>query len=294
MSPSGLAVVGLRSPETAADVAVSIEGSPVEVASDVCALAELYLSHRFGSHVQDSLMLGSGWSQRWTASWRVDGGEVVCSVQDLASAPVSRCRPVRRFAWRAGQRHRPGLQYLVSTGRHHGFESIAEQRLLLALDFVGVRDVVAQPFRLRFRTNGEWREHVPDFLAILGDGRWLFDVRPAGRVGAKDEVCFAAAGEAALAAGWGYAVVTGWRAHVVTTLDTLSAQRRPLRDPLGCQPRLVELAVARPRSFVELAAATTCPAVARAHLVHLLWHRRLGVDCARPLGDQSLVWHGGR
>jgi hypothetical protein len=61
--------------------------------------------------------------------------------------------PVRRFAWQRGQRHRPGLQYLLSTGRHHGFESMAEQRLLLALDFAGeLVEVCSQPFHLRFET----------------------------------------------------------------------------------------------------------------------------------------------
>jgi hypothetical protein len=45
------------------------------------------------------------------------------------------CQPWRHFGWRTRQRHRPGLQFLVSTGRHHGFESLEEQRFLLALDF---------------------------------------------------------------------------------------------------------------------------------------------------------------
>jgi hypothetical protein len=41
---------------------------------------------------------------------------------------IPRQRPpatVRGFTWRAGQRHRPGLQYLLATGRMHGFESLA-------------------------------------------------------------------------------------------------------------------------------------------------------------------------
>src|SRR5436190_24121056 len=33
--------------------------------------------------------------------------------------------------------------------------------------------------------------------------------------------------------GWRYAVVTGWRPHVLTTVDTLSSQRRRLSDRLG-------------------------------------------------------------
>jgi hypothetical protein len=67
--------------------------------------------------------------------------------------PPAGCEPVRRFAWRRGQRHRSGLQFLVSTGRHHGFESLEEARLLLALNFVGdLIDVLAQPLRLRYWT----------------------------------------------------------------------------------------------------------------------------------------------
>jgi hypothetical protein len=52
---------------------------------------------------------------------------------------------------------------MVCTGRHHGFESLAEQRLLLVLDFLGVLDVVAQPCELRIVTSTGWVRHVPDF-----------------------------------------------------------------------------------------------------------------------------------
>lgn len=121
--------------------------------------------------------------------------------------------------------------------------------------------------------------------------------RASGRkIRAQDAACFAAAGEAALAAGWGYAVVSGWRPQVVTTLDTLSAQRRPLDDRLELQPAMLATVAEGPRSFAESAAATPCPALARAHLLHLLWHRQLGVDLAVPLGDRSMIWQaeGGR
>lgn len=289
VSPADSAVVGLRSAKTDG-VMPGIRRSPGVRASDTCHLAELYLSHGLSRSARSCLALGCGWVRRWTVSWRMDGGEVESPVRDLASLPVSSCRPVRGFTWRMGQRHRPGLQYVVSTGRHHGFESMAEQRLLLALDFVGVQEVVSQPLRLRFATDDGWRVHVPDFLAVLPDGWWLFDVRPEGQATARDEESFAAATEVALAAGWGYAVVAGWRPHVMTTLDTLSSQRRPLGDPLGLRPRLLELADGGPRPFSTLVAATQCPAVARAQLLHLLWHRAVGVDLGRPLGNHSLVW----
>ncbi|MGH3736538.1 MAG: TnsA-like heteromeric transposase endonuclease subunit [Micromonosporaceae bacterium] len=212
-------------------------------------------------------------------------------MRDLTSMPMVGCEPVRRFGWRAGQRHRPGLQYLVSTRRHHGFESVAEQRLLLVLDFAaGLVDVLSQPFRLRFATVDGWREHTPDFLAVTDAGTWVIDVRPGDRIGEDDRVGFAATGEVALSCGWRYAVVAGWRPHVLATVDTLSAQRRWLADPLGLQAVLLESVAGAPRRFGELVAGTAVPAVARAHLLHLLWWRRLGTDLTQPLTDGSTVW----
>ena len=265
----------------------------VLVGSDRCGLDELFLARGIGAAERGRLALGPQWARQWTSAWRVPGGEVGCAVRDLGSVPVAGCEPVRRFSWRQRQRHRPGLEFLVSTGRLHGFESLEERSLLLALDFAGtVAEVLPQPFRLRFETAAEgFLEHVPDFLAVLRDGsRWLFDVRPADLIKERDETCFAAAGEAALAAGWRYSVVAGWRPHVLAGLDALSAQRRALEDQMGLQDRLVEVASEGPATFGDLVAATPLPAVARAHALHLLWRRRLGVDLSRPLGDQSLVW----
>jgi hypothetical protein len=259
--------------------------------SSSCGVTDLYVPACVGTEARAVLTLGAGWARRWTASWRLSGAQVVCAVRDMASMRVVGAEPVRRFTWRAHQRHRPGLQFLVSTGRHHGFESLAEQQLLLALDFAGeVVDVLSQPFRLRFATADGWREHIPDFLVIDRGGRWLLDVRPAERIGPDDLVRFAATGEAALAAGWRYGVVAGWRPHVLTNLDTLASQRRPLADPLGIQPQLLEAAAQGPLPFSELVAATSYPAVARAHALHLIWHRRLAIDLARPLGDRTPIW----
>jgi hypothetical protein len=182
------------------------------------------------------------------------------------------------------------LQFLVSTGRHHGFESLAEARLLLALDFAGdLVDVLAQPFRLRYSAGGVSRDHVPDFLAFTRSGRWLIDVRPADRVGEADLVTFAAAAEVALLAGWRYAVVTGWRSGVIAALDALSAQRRPLTDRLSMAGQVEAVLAAGPSSFAAVADATTVPPIARAFLLHMLWHRRLGVDLSVPLGDASVI-----
>jgi hypothetical protein len=253
----------------------------------------MFLAYVPGQAERARLELGPGWTRRWTATWQVPGGDEVSLVRDLGPVLVAGCEPVRRFSWGRRQRHRPGLQFMVSTGRLHGFESLEEQSLLLALDFTGMAgEILPQPFTLRFGIpGGEFREHVPDFLVVAGDGsRWLFDVRPARLVKEDDATCFAAAAEAALEAGWRYSVVAGWCPNVRAGVDALSAQRRDLQDRLGLQERLLDAVSAGSAAFGELVAAMPLPAVARAHALHLLWHRRLGTDLSCPLGDASPVW----
>lgn len=145
----------------------------VLVGSDRCGLDDLFLG--YGTEAERGrLSLGPGWPRRWTGTWRISGGEVACAVRDLGEVPVAGCVPVRRFTWRQRQRHRPGLQFMVSTGRLHGFESLEERSLLLALDFTGtVEEVLSQPFRLKFETaGGDSGEHIPDF--------WLYFVTGLG------------------------------------------------------------------------------------------------------------------
>ncbi len=237
---------------------------------------------------------GPGWARRWTATWKTGKADVVCPVKDLAGAPVLSSVPLRRFSWRSGQEHRPGLECLVSTGRQHGFESLAERRLLLALDFAGgVSEVLSQPFRLRFTAEEGPGEHTPDFLALGAAAGWLLDVRPAGRIKPEDELRFAAAGQAAAAVGWRYAVVTGWRRHVMTGIETLSSRRRSMSDRLGLERQLLAGVQERPQRFVDLVEGTSLPAVARTHAIHLLWHRRLAMDLARPFKDTTWIYRAG-
>lgn len=261
--------------------------------SAACDLTDLVQMWQVTKDDRGHLALTAGWSDRWTATWKVAGREVSCPVNQMGAFPVPGCEPVRHFGWATRQGHRPGLEYLASTGRCHGFESHAEQRLLLALDFLGVAEVLSQPHRMRFGTTTlGMREHTPDFLAVFPDGsRWLVDVRPARRIEAVDAVKFAASAEAALACGWRYGVVGGWQPQVVTTLDTLSAQRRPLTDHLGLIPGLLAAAAGEPVRLAELVGQSAYPAVARAFAIHLIWHRKLAIDLARPLGDDTLVWH---
>ncbi len=238
------------------------------------------------------LALEPGWTRRWTTTWRFGRTPVVYPVRDLAEAEaeIVRSRPVRRFTWRTGQWHRPGLEYLVSTGRHHGFESFEEESLLLVADFAAdLTEALSQPFRLRFESTAGSMEHTPDFLLLTGTGPWLVDVRPGDRIRPEDALKFAAAAEAALAAGWRYSVVSGWRENVPELVDALSAGRRQLSDPIGLQGELLGAVAAGPLNFGDLVGRCSVPAVARAHAVHLMWHRRLGIDVSAPLTDTSPV-----
>jgi hypothetical protein len=262
--------------------------SRVALRSDRCGWEELLLPEPVDVG-REGLGLDGEWPGRWGVTWRSGREEISCSVRDVARLPVVDGAPIRWFSWRRGQRHRPGLEFLVSTGRHHGAESLEEARLLLALDFAAdLVDVVSQPLRLRFDAWGKRRAHTPDFLAETRSGVWLIDVRPQGLIRDADRESFAAAAEVALACGWRYAVVARWREHVVATIDALSSQRRPLSDPLGLRPGLLA-AASRGLTFGELAASSGCEPVARAQLLHLLWHRRLGVNLAEPLADRSVV-----
>ncbi|MGW2939026.1 TnsA-like heteromeric transposase endonuclease subunit [Streptomyces sp. NPDC001156] len=271
----------------------ALESAPVW--SHSCTLDDLATCYAVDAEAAARLDTGSGWGRRWTALWKASEAEVICPVQDLAGFPALASAPVRQFTWRARQRHRPGLQYLVVTGRMHGFESLAERRLLLTLDFTGeVDEVLSQPFRLRFATADGSEDHTPDFLLLLPGTAVLVDVRSAHLIKDEDAVKFAAAQRAAAAAGWRYVVVTGWRRHVAAGLDALSARRRPMADRLGLHGELLELVQERPRRFGELVDATSLPAVARAHAVHLLCHRQMAVDLAQPLGDAAWIYPVGR
>jgi uncharacterized protein YjiS (DUF1127 family) len=237
--------------------------------------------------------LKTGWLCRWSSTWRMGSGEVGRPVRDMAHVPVLSSRPMRGSTWRAKQRHRPDLEAMASTDREHGFESLEEMRLLVALDFVGASEGLSQPFRLDFAYEGGSSWHIPDYLAVIGDGMWLMDVRPMELIKGDDALKFAAAREAAAACGWRYSVVAGWRPHVWSVLDHLPSRRRPVRDLLGMRDQLLAIIGGREGrvvTFSALADATSVPYVGRANIVRLLWHRELGVDLGSPLRDSSLIW----
>ncbi|GAA2731804.1 TnsA-like heteromeric transposase endonuclease subunit [Streptomyces nogalater] len=241
------------------------------------------------------LNLDRGWSARWSATWKVGKVKRAGPVEGLNAVPLTGCVPWRGFTWRQGQFHRPGLESVLSTGRQHAFESHREDQFLAMADFTGdAEEMLSQPFLLEFQGEGGWREHIPDFLLVSRRGRWLVDVRPAGRMDDDDLMKFAATSEVALALGWGYAVVTGWRPLTWRNVDLLYSRRRPMQDRLGLKPMLLQTAraaqaLSQPLTFRALADSYEFPSLARPVILHLLWHRQLGVDLAAPFGDSSIL-----
>lgn len=67
-----------------------------------------------------------------------------------------------------------------------------------------------------------------------------------------------------------------------------------MADQLGLQHQLLEAPGRQPRQFGDLVEQTEVPAVARAHAVHLLWHRPLAVDLRQPFGDTAWIYPVGR
>ncbi|MFF3056003.1 TnsA-like heteromeric transposase endonuclease subunit [Streptomyces sp. NPDC057909] len=259
--------------------------------SDACALEDLARLDREHTAHAAHLDLDDRWPVRWTTTWKYGrSASVTCPVQDLNTVDLSQTVPVRRFTWRTDQEHRPGLEYMTATDRHHGFESFEEECLLLVADFAAdLTEALCQPFRLCFYADGGRVDHTPDYLLLTRRGPIVVDVRPAGRIHARDNLKFAATAEAALSAGWRFAVLTGWRAHVRGAVDAMSAERRPLDDVLGIQGQLHQVAAQGPMPYGELVDRCSLPAVARAHALHLLWRRQLGVDLSGPYGDERLV-----
>lgn len=276
--------------EQVGDVERSSENHPLW--SHRCSWDQL-LAPPPGDGWRGQLDLDEGWQRRWTVTWRDRGDEVRHSLEEFVQGPLSGLGPMRWFAWRRDQRHRPGLPFMVSTGRLHGSESLEEAKLLLALDFAGdVLEVVSQPFRIGYGCATGQRDHTPDFLVMTKTEVWLIDVRPAELIKEKDRESFAASEELARICGWRFMAVSGWLPHVMVTVDCISSRRRTLTDPLGVEPELLAEA-AKGRTFGELARSSEFPPVARAQLLHMLWHRRLGVNLREPLSDRSVVVAGG-
>ncbi|WET81612.1 hypothetical protein P3102_10540 [Amycolatopsis sp. QT-25] len=86
--------------------------------SHSCSWTDLAMAESVFVDARNQLAPDTDSSRRWTAAGRFVGGEVVVPARDLNTLSIARREPVRRFSWSRDQKHRPGLEFLVSTGRH--------------------------------------------------------------------------------------------------------------------------------------------------------------------------------
>ena len=233
---------------------------------------------------------GSGWPDRWTVlRLDADEGWLACPVSEVADGLFARAESVRRMTNWHGQRHRSGIAFMSSTGRHHAFESLTEQGVLRMIDFAGPSDLVTQPFRLRWHDGQRWRAHTPDFLVVEDAGMTVVNVRPAAKVKPEDEEQWTAMTAVATRLGWRHEVVTGLVQPHGVNVDAMTTGRREVHDPLGLQAALTEVLADGPVRFGDAVAATEAPALARAVLLRMLWTADAAIDLAVRLTDRSPV-----
>lgn len=233
---------------------------------------------------------GDGWADRWSVQ-RLDSSlaEVVTTVARTTTALFHDAESVRRMSNRYSQRHRTGIEFMASTGRHHVFESLTEQGVLKQIDMSLPVDVVSQPFWLHWHDGAKRRRHAPDFLVTERHGTTVVNVRPDGMVKDDDAEQFTALSAVAARLGWRHVVVGGFRRPHSVNVEALSSARRTPHDPLGLATAMHEALSRGPQPFGAVVAATDAPALARSVLMGMIWRGEAAIDLAVLLTDHSTV-----
>ncbi|WP_158297027.1 TnsA-like heteromeric transposase endonuclease subunit [Zhihengliuella sp. ISTPL4] len=207
-------------------------------------------------------------------------------VRDIRPGHLARIPP--RFK---GQTNYHGRYYFASLGAHVEHESMNEFTGLMLVDHLHVvTAVAAQPMLLTF-ANG--RNHVPDFLVTLCDGRrLLIDVHESRSTTEADAELFALTREMCARVGWDYEVVDRLDDIFRWNLEWMNRYHHPRYVPAADVRQRILSVAARARTFGELrkALATDRPGEHIPALAHLMWQREVLFDLHAPLEDTSRVW----
>lgn len=248
---------------------------------DMCALDE--------SHRDVDVAPSSGWPDTWTVTYRHRGVERTVSVRDVEPVDLLTADPIRTGTWHRNSTARAGMHFFASTGEHIYHDSLFERDLLILLDFDGtVSALASQPFRLGWTEGGSLVHHTPDFAAVLDGVMWIINVRPTTRMNLALRRNAAALNVVCALHGWNTAVVTDYARPALTVVTTVAAAKKTA-DPYAFDTAILDTLRSGPRTFGELAQATSAPAVARAVLQRLIWDRRVTIDLNRVLTDSTLV-----
>jgi hypothetical protein len=221
-----------------------------------------------------------------------DDGEHKVAIGDAHTIEFAALRPVRMPRDHKEQFHLSGFYFFATTGCHVFCESSLEKACAMELDRDrDVVDVVAQPFRLRWREGQAGRNHVPDFLALLRDGRLrVIDVKPQ-RKGLGDVFVrqTRATAEACRRLGWEYGIYSEPGRQRARNLRLLAVYRHGMAGYESERDAALAAAGA-PTSFGDVVRETgLAPAIARPLIFELVWRRRLTVNLDWPLGDRAAI-----
>jgi hypothetical protein len=226
-----------------------------------------------------------------------DDGQVRSkSVAVVGDDRFERAAPVRRFVSYRGQRHHPGWYWAATTTSLVGFESWLERDRLMMLDHdPRVTGIASQPFRLSWPGNGGRRSHVPDYFARMADGSGLvIDVRPADRVGERDQERFATTESVCQQLGcWTYLLLHEPDPVMMANLRWLAGYRHPRSSSEQIGARLLAV-FGQERRLIEGAEAVGDPLRVLPVVLHLIWRGVLTVALDAPLDDRSMVKAAGK
>jgi hypothetical protein len=225
------------------------------------------------------------------ARFVAESGQVITTLGKVDAAEVVHGRPVRTIP-AYGQRSRPGVLWVATTGTHVPYESLLERDRLLMADFDPVvRGIAVQPLALSGRDGQTLRRHVPDMLLERADGTYLLvDVKPARLCSMPDAAAVLNwTGRLCADKGWGYEVWSGADPVLLGNLRFLAGfRRRRYLDEVALHGTV--RAARTGMTIVELEAMSGMdPAEARAAVLALLWAGSLTTDLARPLSPASVL-----
>lgn len=247
-------------------------------------------------------LLDGGWITFRPAS----GGEQTLPLSRRLCAEMNAemHRPVRSTPSFPGQKSKPGLSWMATTGEMVRFESRLESYALLEMDFDSrVLGVSSQPFRIVFPDASGVGTHVPDFYArMVGGGGQVVDVKPRVFAVRPDVVRqFEATRRLCEEVGWDYRVMHEPEPDRKLNLVWLSAFRRPPADVDVVAPHALDLVDAAGVDGVPWAALVTHtageagmhPSLVIPALGHMVWMRDLRLDLDVLLASSSRVTAGG-
>lgn len=233
-------------------------------------------------------------SGRDTLQWRpsdiVETHDVTAKLVEL---PIVDGRPIRVGAQWQNRPNRHGLYFWPATGTHVWYESALEASCLACLDQSGVvAQIVAQPFRILFRTESAVTRHDPDFFAVLRNGdQVVYDVKPAARMSAQVRLQFEETARVCAAVGWRHIVLHEPEAVLNMNLGFLAPARHRRCHPPGDTFEQIRTVFGDGRTVQEgrLMINRRFPALSMPYIRHLIWHQVLAADLTKRLDFDSVL-----